>query len=570
MVEQTDIEEKLEEIEEKSIGEWEAEEAEQKSEELKWKKPHQNMLYKILKYNPIDPLNDLYHKILDQLGWSETEQRLQWWAANIWVKFVGRLLWRVDVKYEDGDLFPEYGGGIVVSDHNSHLDPFFCGMTCNHKINFMSKPENFQTPVVRTLFKNLSAFSLGERGDKQAIKKAWEYAKHKLDMGEWVGIFPEGTRSLDGSLGEFKTGAVRLAVDADVPIVPIAILGSRDALPKGNMIGTPVQVRARVGKPIYYDEYEGQLTPKQARKLSDELRQRVLDLREGRGHFARKVIKKKDMKPEELSIGSPEDAKSERKEKGFKYWLKYYQWFFLQSIDDAWMTVLKTLDEFGLRYDFQEAIQHGLTYPAVKFITDNFAPIQVEGYNENVPDEGGVILCSNHNSEWDVIMHAYALEITKRRMLWQMAKQELFQIPIVNAWVRTHHAYPLKRGESDVQCFNYTKELLNDGKVVVVYPEGTTHDGPEMLEGHTGAMRLAIETKTPIIPIGITGSEKTYPKHAKTLYFGHGTTFRAGEPFMEHSKYFDEGVPDYDELKRLTSNMMERIKELLVYDEKHA
>jgi hypothetical protein len=54
------------------------------------------------------------------------------------------------------------------------------------------------------------------------------------------------------------------------------------------------------------------------------------------------------------------------------------------------------------------------------------------------------------------------------------------------------------------------------------------------------------------------------------LYFGHGTTFRAGEPFMEHSKYFDEGVPDYDELKRLTSNMMERIEDLLVYDEKHA
>lgn len=559
-------EEKASNIETKGIGEWEAEE-ETLSDELKWKKPHQNFLYKIIKYNPIDPINDFYQRFIDLLGVSDTEQRIQWWLANIYIKQAGRLLWRFDAVYEDGQLFPDTEPAIIVSDHNSHLDPFFCGMTCNRKINFMSKPENFKTPIVRTLFKNLSAFSLGERGDKDGIRKAWEEAKRKLEMGECIGIFPEGTRSMDGTLGEFKTGAVRLAVETGVPIVPIAILGSRDALPKGKLLGKPVQVRARVGKPIRYDEYTGKLTPEVARRLSDELRQKIIDLREGKVPLAHKVIKHK--KPEELSIGAPEDRKKEKQEKGFKYWLKYYQNFFLWSIDDAWMTVLKVLDEFGLRYKFQEMIQHGLTYPAVKFMIDNFAPLNIKGY-ENVPDEGGALICSNHNSEWDVIMHAYCLEVEKRRMLYQMSKQELFQIPIVNAWVRTHHAYPLRRGVHDVESFNYSREKLEEGKLVVVYPEGTTHSGPEVLEGHTGAVRLAIEAKVPIIPIGITGTENTYPKGGKFLNFGNSQTFKAGKPFMEHAKYFDKPMPEYDELKRLTDNLMDRIRELLVYDDPEA
>jgi 1-acyl-sn-glycerol-3-phosphate acyltransferase len=170
----SELEKEVDEIKQKTIGEWEAEEG-SKAEELKWKKPHQNTLYKILKYNPIDPINDFYHKIIDMLELTDKEQRLQWWAANIYVKWAMRAIWRYEAVYEDGELFPEYGGGIVVSNHESHLDPFFVGGTCNHKINYMSKPENFKTPIVRTLFKNLSAFSLGERGNKEDVRKAWEY-----------------------------------------------------------------------------------------------------------------------------------------------------------------------------------------------------------------------------------------------------------------------------------------------------------------------------------------------------------------------------------------------------------
>jgi len=77
---------------------------------------------------------------------------------------------------------------------------------------------------------------------------------------------------------------------------------------------------------------------------------------------------------------------------------------------------------------------------------------------------------------------------------------------------------------------------------------------------------LAIEAQVPIALVGVTGTENTYPKHAKNLNFYKGNIFKAGPVFLEHKKYWGKPMPDYDELKRLTDNMMARIKELMLYD----
>ncbi|MFX1396170.1 MAG: lysophospholipid acyltransferase family protein [Promethearchaeota archaeon] len=116
-------------------------------------------------------------------------------------------------------------------------------------------------------------------------------------------------------------------------------------------------------------------------------------------------------------------------------------------------------------------------------------------------------------------------------------------------------------------AFWFAKERLKEGELVIIYPEGTIDGIPEVLEGHTGAIRFAIEEKVPIVPIGITGTENTFPKHTKILNLGKMSVFKMGEPFIEHYKYFDLPMPDYYELKRLTNNLMTRIKELLVYDD---
>ena len=72
---------------------------EKMKEELKLEKPHQNALYKILKYNPIDPLNDLYRDIIERLNLTELEKKLQWRAANIWVKLALRTFWNFKAEY---------------------------------------------------------------------------------------------------------------------------------------------------------------------------------------------------------------------------------------------------------------------------------------------------------------------------------------------------------------------------------------------------------------------------------------------------------------------------------------
>lgn len=526
---------------------------EKMQEELKYEKRHQDWTYKLMKFNPIDPLNDLYRYIIKRMDLKPIEGRLQWWAAYIYIKWAVRTFWNFKAEYPKGNMFPEYGPGILVGNHESHIDPFFYGAACHRRIRYMSKLDNFKTPIVKTLFNNLGAFKV----DRENPERGWEKAKEIIRGGEWVGIFPEGTRSKDGTLGEFKTGAVRLAIEMDVPIVPMAVIGSINALPKGKLVMKPTQVIVRVGDPIYYHDYNiNSVSYEDIRRLTDELRTIVWELRED-------IYGKEDVG--ELSIGSPEEV--EKKPKfNFMSYLKDQGKGILRLIDDSWYSLLKSLEEFGVRRQFQKTI---MTFSGelVGSWSDIMMPYKVIDFEKYIPKEGGVLLCPSHNSEWDVLILATTLiRHPPRRVMWQMAKQSLFKIPIVNAWVRNHHAFPLKRGEHDVDAYNYARELLEKGECVCTYPEGTTNTGNgQLLEGHTGPMRLAIESQVPIIPIGITGTEATYPKHAKMLKFYKGQILKAGPPFMDHQKYWGKPMPDYNELKRLTAKMMDQVRDLLFY-----
>ena len=523
-------------------------------EELKYEKEHQDWTYKILKYNPIDPLNDLYRYIIKRLELKPIEGRLQWWMAYIYIKWAARTFWNFKAEYPKGNMFPEWGPGILVGNHESHLDPFFYGAACHRRIRYMSKLDNFKTPIVKTLFNNLGAFKI----DRENPERGWEKAKEIIRGGEWVGIFAEATRSKDGELGEFKTGAVRLAIEMDVPIVPMAVIGSKNALPKGNLVMKPTQVKVRVANPIYYHDYDiNTISYEDIRRLTDELRNTVWELREGL--YGRK-------EDEELSIGSPEEVEKAPKFNFMRY-LKDQAKGVIRFIDDSWYALLRSLEEFGVREQFQRPVQC-FSGDLVCEWSNLMMPYRVIDFEKYIPAEGAALICPSHNSEWDVlILAASMIHHPPRRVMYQMAKQSLFKIPLVNSWVRNHHAFPLKRGEHDVDAYNYGKTLLEAGEVVCTYPEGTTNlGGGHLLEGHTGPIRLAIETQVPIIPIGITGTEETYPKHAKMLKFYKGQIIKAGPPFMEHQKYWGKPMPDYDELKRLTTNMMDQIRDLLYYD----
>ncbi len=527
--------------------------------ELIYTKTHQSLTYKISKYNPIDPINDLWRWFVEKMHWSKEEGELQWWAAYIYVKFTMRTLWNYKVENVYKTLFPEYGGGILIGNHKSHLDPFFYGGAMQQRIQWMSKDENFKTPLVRTLFKNLGAFSLGERGNKEDVQEALDIAKEIIEGGQWVGIFPEATRSKDGSLGEFKTGAVRLAIETHCPIVPMAVIGSENALPKGKLVMKPANVKVRVGKPVYYNEYDiNTVSPQDLINLSNDLRQQVQDLLD----YNTEPDKKK---AQELSIGSPKEIEKKSSSLSPKGIIKKLTNDFLWLWDDSWYALIRALQVFDANEHFQKFVYH-LSGNVVDAFSDIMSPYKRVDYDKYIPiqQDSGAIICSNHNSEWDVIILATSFQ-QRGQVVYQQSKESLFRIPIVNAWVRSCWAFPLTRGESDMGSYNYALELLKNNKWVIIYPEGTTNSGGgELLEGHTGPVRLAIEAQVPIYLVGITGTEEVYPKHAKMLNFGRGVIMKAGPAFTEHLKYTE--VPDYDELKRLTESMMSQIKNLLMYD----
>lgn len=157
---------------------------------------------------------------------------------------------------------------VVVSNHESFVDILLISHLPT-EMKWMSKIEILKIPFVGWMMRMVRDIPL-ERGDAKSIVKAMKASRERLDSKVSVMIFPEGTRSLTGEMGEFKSGAFRLAIDAQVPILPLAVYGTRDALRKHDWRLGNATAEVRVLDPI---STEG-LT----RDDMDDLRTRVRDV----------------------------------------------------------------------------------------------------------------------------------------------------------------------------------------------------------------------------------------------------------------------------------------------------
>ncbi|MFH1552054.1 MAG: lysophospholipid acyltransferase family protein [Candidatus Omnitrophota bacterium] len=161
-----------------------------------------------------------------------------------------RLLFRMRIVGRDNLPEPPF---IVASNHTSLLDPPLVGVVCKkYLVDFVVKQELFEFPVIGEWTKRVRCVPV-RRGDN-SIKGLRETLR-RIKAGHVVGIFPEGTRSIDGSLQEAKTGTGFLMAMARVPVVPVYVFGSSTAFPKGRGIKLGAEVGAIVGKPMYPDEF---------------------------------------------------------------------------------------------------------------------------------------------------------------------------------------------------------------------------------------------------------------------------------------------------------------------------
>lgn len=161
------------------------------------------------------------------------------------------------------------GGALLVSNHVSHLDVFILGIPLHRPLNYVARSTLF-LPLLGTFIRSVGGFPIQREGmGAQGLKETLR----RIKKGGIVVLFPEGTRSRDGELGELKSGISVLASRARVAVVPAGIAGTFEAWPRSRAFPLPHPVRIHYGPPILPEELEG-LDTEAVTKL---IRARILD-----------------------------------------------------------------------------------------------------------------------------------------------------------------------------------------------------------------------------------------------------------------------------------------------------
>ena len=146
------------------------------------------------------------------------------------------------------------GPAVFVSNHQSMIETVFLPALLPRTVKFVAKKELEHIPLWGWAFASGGAIMIDRKDPQGAVHSIREGVK-TLPAGWSVAVFPEGTRSADGSLRQFKKGAFHIAMAAHLPIVPIGIAGARDVMPKYGRLLRPGAVYVTVGRPIPTDTW---------------------------------------------------------------------------------------------------------------------------------------------------------------------------------------------------------------------------------------------------------------------------------------------------------------------------
>jgi len=154
--------------------------------------------------------------------------------------------------------------------------------------------------------------------------------------------------------------------------------------------------------------------------------------------------------------------------------------------------------------------------PAVSLL----AKIEIEG-GENLPEEGPYVVAPNHYSEFDPLIVAIAVWRMGRLPRF-MVKESLFRVPVLGWALRATNMIPVARASSSAsakQTLNAAEELVENGRGVIVYPEGSLTRDPDLwpMRGKTGAVRLALDGGIPLVPMVHWGTQKIMPRYGKKI-----------------------------------------------------
>lgn len=181
---------------------------------------------------------------------------------------VSRLLW--GVTHKGLENIPAGSGVIIAANHQSYGDPFWLAIPVKRPIRFLAWSEAFSWPLVGTIIGLFGAWPLQVEGsDPSAIRRALNWLRN----GGAVVIFPEGGRGLpDGSMIRMKGGAVRMALEADVPILPVTIRGANRVWPSNRRLPRLGKVEVTYHPVIHVEQLPGEETRACARRETERLK----------------------------------------------------------------------------------------------------------------------------------------------------------------------------------------------------------------------------------------------------------------------------------------------------------
>ena len=182
-----------------------------------------------------------------------------------------------------------------------------------------------------------------------------------------------------------------------------------------------------------------------------------------------------------------------------------------------------------------------------------FADYKVLG-QENVPPMGPLIIVANHQSNFDPSVLGASIP----RRMWFLAKEGMFWGPVAKWFLRSYGAFPVNREGPDIRAYRWVFDKLKHGQAMVIYPEGTRSNGA-LQQAKSGVVRLALTSKAPLLPVGVTGTERL------------GTVFRVFNPTgrirVNIGQVFSlpsiDGKLSDEVLDSLTEMIMHRIAALL-------
>tara|TARA_R110002095_G_scaffold78106_2_gene67093 strand:- start:31233 stop:31919 length:687 start_codon:yes stop_codon:yes gene_type:complete len=183
---------------------------------------------------------------LTQVSHTRRNRRNLVWILFQWILQAFFAFW---LRYQSRgkEHLPAETGGIMISNHQSFLDPLLICLPLKRPVSFMARDSLFRIPILGPFMRYQFVIPISRRA---ASSTSFRAAIENIENDNFVGIFPEGTRTIDGTVERFKPGFLALLKRTDCAIYPIGIAGAIRALPRGAYFLRPRPVRVIFGEPI--------------------------------------------------------------------------------------------------------------------------------------------------------------------------------------------------------------------------------------------------------------------------------------------------------------------------------